>query len=97
MMQTGFGFTWPMLLMPVLILIGMTIVLSLATRTHRDHIGLGIGRGCHTHRHNDQRSAQSIVREDPIVILRERFARGDIAIEEFKLRVDELLRSEQVK
>ena len=94
MMQTGLYFPWPMLIVPMLI--GVTIVFFMATRMHRDHIGIGIGRGNGTHRQYDQQP-RNMPREDPIVILRERFASGDIAIEEFKLRVDELLRSEQVK
>lgn len=76
---------WPFLVIPLVF--GVAFLFLLASR-------LGLHDLPFSARHN--RSGQDLdrIREDPIVVLRERFAKGEIAIDDFKLRLEQLVATE---
>ena len=80
MMLTGWGFPWPVLLIPAVM---MFIMFRRASK----------GCGASTRAPGEQRG-QGTTSEDPLVTLRERYANGEIGDDEFAQRLDGLLRSE---
>lgn len=93
MMPTGSFFPWPILIIPAVMFLAMVFFMAQKFSPSQDRIGFGCGHN--THRHVDRLPAQRAPFEDPILILRERFARGELPMDEFKLQLEELLRSEQ--
>ena len=80
MMLTGWGFPWPILLIPAVMMI---VVFHRASR----------GCGASMRAPDNQRS-HGATSEDPLMTLRERYAHGEIGDDEFAQRLDGLLRSE---
>ena len=80
MMLAGWGFPWPVLFIPAVM---MFIMLRRALK----------GCGAST-RAPSERRGQGVTSEDPLVTLRERYAHGEISDDEFAQRLDGLIRSE---
>ncbi|MDA8040209.1 MAG: SHOCT domain-containing protein [Actinomycetota bacterium] len=95
MMMWG-SFPWPMLLViPAMIAVALFMSLRLMSQRSRSALG-GWGPGCgfgHAPGAPGE-LAEPPAREDPMMTLRERYARGEIDIAEFEQRVDGLLRTE---
>jgi uncharacterized membrane protein len=93
MMRAGWGsFPWPVLfVIPMIAMAGFMML-----RTAHGHRGVRPGCG-NTGRSRPTRQSVPSAPEsvdDPIVILRERFARGKIDLDELEARLDGLLRSD---
>ena len=80
MMLAGWGFPWPILLMPAVM---MFIVFRPSSR------GCGVGT-----RALGKQRGQGAASEGPLATLRERYAHGEIGDDDFAQRLDGLLRSE---
>lgn len=94
-MSTGSFFPWPILIIPAAMFLAMVFIMAQRFRSGQDSAGLGCGHN--TYRHVDRLPAQKAPSQDPVLILRERFARGEITTDEFKQQVDELLRTEHIE
>ena len=93
-MWSGPGPWWPLLIVMPLVMVSAGVVMMLVMtggRTRR----AGWLCGFDGQRSSDEtKGERPRPPEDPLVILRERFARGEIDMEEFEHRVDPLLRAE---
>ena len=87
MMSTGSFFPWPILIVPAAMFLTMVFLMAQRFRSSQDSARLGCGHN--TYRQFDRPPAQKAPSQDPILILRERYARGEITTEEFKQQVDE--------
>lgn len=86
----GFFF-WPfMFMVPIMII--MTVLMVGRSMFSHGRAGFGCGLAASGPRPKGQSVSEA--HEDPIVTLRERYARGDIDGDEFEQRLDGLLRSE---
>ena len=68
----------------------LTMVFLMAQRFRSGQDSARLGCGHNTYRQFDRPPAQKAPSQDPILILRERFARGEITTDEFKQQVDEV-------
>jgi uncharacterized membrane protein len=90
MMPSGWGlFPWP-----VLFVIPMIVAAVFMARRRGT-----MGHGCHVIAPPSTAMSQSVPApaEDPLVVLRERFARGEIDLREFETRVEYLLRADPLE
>jgi hypothetical protein len=92
MMPMMQGFPWPLFAVPVMI--GLAMVVFLALRSGLGRGGSAPGCAAGPHQPPVTRIDEGPPREDPMVILRERFARGEIDMPEFEARLEGLLRSD---
>ncbi|GAC1341137.1 MAG: hypothetical protein NVSMB29_11150 [Candidatus Dormibacteria bacterium] len=92
-MPLGFAFPWPLLVIPVLM--GVAMMSFMALRLAGGGIGPGCGMGAH--RNPNPVPAPTPTPPDPMVTLRDRWARGEIDSAEFDSRLDGLLRSDPGK
>lgn len=83
MTPSGGGFPWLVVVVPAAVLL-LLIVVLVALR-------LGVGSGRSSARDTGEEISHP---EDPMAILRERLAQGDIDLPEFERRVEGLLRSD---
>ena len=80
MMITGWGFPWPVLLIPAVVMLA---------KFRRGAVDCGVPL-----RIPSEGPSAGATPEDPLVTLRERYAHGEIGDDEFAQRLDGLLRSE---
>ncbi len=86
MMTGGSGFPWPVVLLPVLVVVVVSMVLA---------IRFGLERPYRAPRRLPEGGATALpAPRDPMVILRERLVRGEIDLPEFERRLEGLLRSD---
>ena len=87
-------FFWPAIVaMPVALVSFLTLLLRATRGSGPIRPGCGFGS---SHPAGEQRSAQP-AREDPLAIVRERYARGQIDHAELEQRIEGLLRSEPME
>ncbi len=92
MMLTGWIFPWPLLALPA----GMVVVMIVfMVRLGPARTGGGPGCGAGPHLPGDPDVTSTGRPHDPVLTLRERYARGEIDTEEFERRVAALRRSVQ--
>ena len=84
-------FPWPVLFV-IPVMIAMVVFMALRSGFGRGSMGPGCGFGAPSAR--PEELAKSPAAEDPLVTLRERYARGEIGKAEFEDRLDGLLRSD---
>lgn len=91
MMPTGWDFfPWPVFF--IVPMMAMTVFIALRLSRHRG--AMGPGCGFVAPRGTTMGVAAAPLAEDQMVVLRERFARGEIGIQEFEDRLEGLLRTE---
>ena len=92
MMWGGPGPWWPLLIvMPLLMAAAAATVLAVMTRSGH---GPFRGPGQHGSLREHERGQDQRAGEDPLAVLRERYARGEISHEEFDRYLDRLVRTE---
>ncbi len=90
MMPSGWGFfPWPVLC--VIPMIVAAVFMASRRRT--------MGHGCQVAAPPDAASSQPVPAstEDPLAVVRERFARGEIDLREFQTRMEHLLRTDPLE
>ncbi len=91
MMPTGWGFfPWPVLF--VIPMMAMAVLIAIQLSHHRGAMGPRCGFVASPTTSVDVVALPPA--EDPMVILRDRFARGEIDLPEFETRLEGLLRTE---
>ena len=91
MMPTGWGlFPWPVLF--VIPMMTMAVLIALRLSHHRGAVRPGCGFGASPTATVDVAAPPPA--EDPMVVLRDRFARGEIDLPEFETRLEGLLRTD---
>ncbi|MGC9219854.1 MAG: SHOCT domain-containing protein [Solirubrobacteraceae bacterium] len=92
MMHMGYGFPWPLAMLAVMVIVAL-VMMGLA-RVGLRRVGQAPRCGPGSARRTAVEPSVTQAGPDPLVILRDRYARGEIDIEEFERRVDGLLRTE---
>ncbi|MDA8313651.1 MAG: SHOCT domain-containing protein [Actinomycetota bacterium] len=82
---------WPVL---VVIPVVIALVVTVARRLAPGHGAMGMGCGFGPSHPIAERTTEPPAREDPLAIVRERYARGEIDHVELDQRIEGLLRSE---
>lgn len=91
MMPTGWGFfPWPVLF--VIPMMAMAVLIAIRLSHHRGAMGPRCGFGASPTTTMDVVAPPPA--EDPMVVLRDRFARGEIDLPEFETRLEGLLRTD---
>lgn len=84
---------WPLIVVMPLLIAGVTMVIVMT----RGRNGGGLFRGSRPHRslrEQERVHDQGRAGEDPLAVLRERYARGEIGHDEFDRYLDRLIRTE---
>lgn len=95
MMEMVYGFPWPLAMLAVMAIVALVMMglarMAMKRGGHTPLCGPGSGR------HVGTGPAATDAGTDPLVTLRDRYARGEIDIAEFERRVDGLLRTESLE
>ncbi len=91
-MWGGPGAWWPLMIVMPLVMVGIGIVMMLVVTRGRSGRRDGWPSGQRAPAEPSRELPKP--REDPLAILRERWARGEIDMEEFERRLDQLVRTE---
>ena len=92
MMQMVYSFPWPLAMLAVMAIVALVMMglarLAMKRGGHTPRCGPGSAR------HVGIEPPATDAGTDPLVTLRDRYAHGEIDVEEFERRVDGLLRTE---